>query len=165
MVSKYRAKKVEMDGIKFDSKMESMYYKELKEMEQTHKILFFRLQPRYLLQDPFEKDGVKRRKIEYVGDFEVHHIDGSIETIDVKGAPPTEVFKLKRKLFDNKYPHKLTVITYQRDLGGWILYEEYERQQQLAKKRRKSLETSKRTEARNPRMAKKSHSRRVRYPR
>jgi hypothetical protein len=72
-----------------------------------------------LLQEAFEKNGRKFRKIEYVADFEVHHLDGSIEVIDVKGME-TEAFKIKRKLFEKKYPHKLSLITYSQMDGGWI---------------------------------------------
>lgn len=126
MVSKYRAKKVEMDGIKFDSKLEAKYYLELKTMQENERILFFRIQPRYILQEPFEKNGKKYRKLEYVSDFEIHHVDGSIEVIDVKGFE-TEAFKIKKKLFENKYPHKLSLITYIKKFGGWVTLDEAKR--------------------------------------
>lgn len=107
--SKYGNRKVTLDGYTFDSIAESKYYSELKMREKAGEILFFRLQPMYMLQEAFEKDGVKHRKIEYVADFEIHHKDGSIETVDVKGMQ-TQVFKIKQKLFDKRYPHKLTLV-------------------------------------------------------
>lgn len=110
--SKYGNKKVEVDGIVFDSMAESIYYTQLKLREKAREILFFRLQPRYLLQEDFEKNGVKHRRIDYVADFEIHHLNGSIEVIDVKGHI-TETAKLKFKLFNNKYPHKLTLVKYE----------------------------------------------------
>lgn len=113
-LSKYRNKKVELDGIIFDSKAEAKFYSQLKLRERAGEILFFRLQPRYRLMDPFEKDGVKHRAIDYVADFEIHHKDGSIETVDVKGAPLTQVFKIKEKLFNKKFPHKLTLVKWER---------------------------------------------------
>lgn len=64
---------------------------------------------RYLLQEKFEKDGKKHRQIEYNAGFEVHHKDGAIEVVDVKGTM-TQVFALKRKLFEKKYPHKLSLV-------------------------------------------------------
>lgn len=116
--SKYRNKKVEIDGHTFDSKAEARYYSELKLREKAKDILFFRLQPRYRLLDGFEKDGVRHRPIDYVADFEIHHLDGSIEVVDVKGAPLTQVFRIKEKMFCKKYPHKLTLVRWER--GSFI---------------------------------------------
>ena len=107
--SKYGNRKIEVEGITFDSKAEARYYQELKLMKRAEEILFFRLQPRYRLQEGFEKDGVKHRPIDYVADFEIHHTDGSIEVVDVKGMQ-TQVFKIKQKMFNRKYPHKLTLV-------------------------------------------------------
>src|SRR5690606_26292284 len=109
--SKYKNKKVEIDGHVFDSIAESKYYKQLKWLEEHKQILFFRLQPCYILQEAFEKNGVKHRRIDYIADFEIHHKDGSIETIDVKGHL-TDVFRMKEKLFNKIYPHKLTLVKY-----------------------------------------------------
>lgn len=116
--SKYKNKKVTLDGHNFDSKMEARYYQQLVWLKQAKHIKSFKLQPRYLLQEAFEKDGVKYRKIEYVADFEIHNLDGSIEIVDVKGAE-TKEFLIKKKLFHAKYPHKLTLITYDK-AHGWI---------------------------------------------
>ncbi len=110
--SKYGNKKVELDGYVFDSVAESKYYQQLKWLEEHKEILFFRIQPRYLLLDAFEKDGKRHRRMDYIADFEIHHNDGSIEVVDVKGAL-TQVFRIKQKLFHHKYPHKLTLIKYQ----------------------------------------------------
>lgn len=107
--SKYGNRKVEIDGHTFDSKAEARYYSELKLREKAGEILFFKLQPRYRLQHSFEKDGKKHRAIDYIADFEIHHQDGSIEVVDVKGYK-TEVFKIKQKLFNKKFPHKLTLV-------------------------------------------------------
>jgi len=81
--SKYRNKKVEIDRHVFDSIAESKYYEQLKWLEANKQILFFQIQPRYLLQEAFEKGGKTHRKIEYIADFEVHNTDGSIEVVDV----------------------------------------------------------------------------------
>lgn len=114
--SKYGNKKVELDGHVFDSQAEVKYYQQLKWLQAHGDILLFRLQPRYLLQEAFEKDGKKHRRIDYIADFEVHHKDGSIEVVDIKGFE-TEVFKIKRKLFEKKYPHKLSVIALDKTFG------------------------------------------------
>lgn len=130
--TKYKNKKVEIDGYIFDSKIEGQYYLYLKEQQEKKKILFFRLQPRYLLQEAFKRDGESIRKIEYISDFEVHHLDGSIETVDVKGHETVE-FKIKKKLFLNKYPHKLTLCTYSMIDGGWITLKELAKARKLRK--------------------------------
>lgn len=109
--SKYGNRKVELDGHVFDSVAESKYYQQLKWLEANKQINFFRCQPRYRLQDGFEKAGKKHRPIDYIADFEIHHIDGSIEVVDVKGAL-TDVFRLKQKLFEKKYPHNLKLVKY-----------------------------------------------------
>ncbi|MEK4029324.1 DUF1064 domain-containing protein [Pseudobacillus sp. FSL P4-0506] len=106
-----------MDGITFDSKAEAKYYEHLKRLQTNDQILFFRTQPRYLLQEAFTKNGIMHRKIEYVADFEVHRKNGSIEVVDIKGVE-TEVFKVKRKLFEKRYPHILRLLTYSPDHEG-----------------------------------------------
>lgn len=116
MRNKYGNIKVEVDGIKFASKSEAKYYEQLKWLKQAKQIKSFKLQPRYLLQEAFKKNGRTIRKIEYVADFEVKHLDGSIEVIDCKGVE-TEAFKLKRKWFDRLYLYRLSVISYDENLG------------------------------------------------
>ena len=111
--SKYGNKKVKIDGLTFDSKAEALYYSKLKKMHERGEILFFRTQPRYRLLDGFEKDGKRHRPIDYIADFEVHHLDGSIEVIDIKGYK-TDVFRIKEKMFNKKYPHKLTILKLKR---------------------------------------------------
>lgn len=131
--TKYNSKKVELDGNVFDSQIEARYYEQLKRLQEHKEILFFRLQPRYLLQEAFKKNGKTYRKIEYIADFEIHHLDGSIEVVDVKGME-TEAFKIKKKLFEKKYPHKLSLITYVKKYGGWIELEELKKRRKQAKK-------------------------------
>ena len=111
--NKYNAKETVVDNIKFHSRAEARYYSHLKLMEKAGEILFFRLQPRYRLLDGFEKHGKRHRPIDYVADFEIHHKDGSIEVVDVKGMQ-TQVFKIKEKMFNAKYPHKLTLVKWER---------------------------------------------------
>lgn len=133
MATKYNSKKVELDGIVFDSQIEARYYEQLKWLQEHKEILFFRLQPKYLLQEAFKKNGRTYRKIEYIADFEIHHLDGTIEVVDVKGME-TEAFKIKKKLFEKKYPHKLSLVTYVKKYGGWIELEELKKRRKQAKK-------------------------------
>jgi hypothetical protein len=134
VATKYNSKKIEVDGHVFDSKIEARYYEHLKRLEKAGEILFFRLQPRYLLQPAFKKDGKTYRKIEYIADFEVHHTDGTIEVVDVKGYE-TEAFKIKKKLFNKIYPHKLSLITYVKKYGGWIDLDRLKELRKQAKKK------------------------------
>lgn len=101
-MSKYHNKKVQVDMYVFDSIAESRRYKELKLLEQAGEISELELQPRFLLQERFKKNGKTFRKIEYIADFQYIE-NGRLVIEDVKGKE-TEVFKLKRKLFEHEYP-------------------------------------------------------------
>lgn len=101
-MNKYHNKKVQIDMYVFDSIAESRRYKELKLLERAGEISELELQPRFLLQEGFKKNGKTFRKIEYIADFKYIE-NGKIVIEDVKGKE-TEVFKLKRKLFEHEYP-------------------------------------------------------------
>lgn len=106
--SKYNNIKTEVDGIKFDSRKEADYYCQLKLLKRAGEIRDFGLQPRYELQPTFKKDGTTHRSITYVADFVVVNNDGTTDVIDVKAAKnfKTDVYKIKKKLFEYKYPDK-----------------------------------------------------------
>lgn len=133
-MAKYKAKKATVDGIEFDSKAEAKYYLYLKELEEKGEIISFHLQPEFVLQEAFEKDGKKFREIKYIADFKVHYKDGTVEVIDVKGYE-TPDFKIKRKLFEKKYPYNLTLMKYVKKYGGWISTDEWKRLKRKEKKR------------------------------
>ena len=114
MRNKYGAKKTKVDGVIFDSGMEAEFYALLKDSKE---VVCFELQPRYLLQEAFKKEGKTIRKIEYVADFKVLYKDKTFEVIDVKGQV-TDVFKLKKKLFDKRYP-ELKLILIRKTRGTW----------------------------------------------
>ena len=104
--SKYKAKKVVVDGITFDSKKEARRYKELKLLERAGVIKDLVLQPSFLLQDKFKYKDKTEHKIKYIADFK--YLDtktGKTVVEDVKGYK-TDVYKLKRKLFLKKYGDK-----------------------------------------------------------
>ena len=100
-MNKYRNKKVQVDMYVFDSIAESRRYKELKLLEKAGKIQNLELQPHFLLQEAFKKNGRTFRKIEYIADFKYIE-NGKTIVEDVKGIQ-TDVFKLKYKLFEKKY--------------------------------------------------------------
>ncbi len=101
--SKYRNIKTTVDGIEFDSKKEAEYYCKLKLLKQAGEIKDFGLQQRYELLPTFKKNGTTYRSITYVADFVIVNNDGTTEVVDVKGVE-TQVFKIKQKLFEHKYP-------------------------------------------------------------
>lgn len=89
---KYGAVRVELDGIKFDSKAEGRYYLQLKQRVAQGEVLVF------LRQVPFHLPGGVR----YVCDFQEFHADGSVHFIDVKGMQ-TPTFKAKKKMVESLY--------------------------------------------------------------
>ncbi len=101
--SKYKNKKIELDGIKFDSELELRRYQELKLLERAGAIKDLRRQVRFELQTSYKKNNKTIRGIYYVADF-VYYSFSERKTIveDTKGYK-TEVYKLKKKLFEYKY--------------------------------------------------------------
>lgn len=112
MTTKYKASKVEYDGIKFDSKLESNIYKRLKELG-----IQCVLQPKFKLQESFRYQGKAVREINYVADFAVF-IGNRSYIIDAKGME-TPVFKLKRKLFMFKYGTDIVLIKSVKHFNTW----------------------------------------------
>lgn len=102
--NKFRAKKTTVDGITFDSKKEADYYCELCMRRCAGEVVDFDLQVPFELQPSFKWQGKTIRAIKYVADFVVQNRDGSEEVIDVKGVR-TETYKVKKKLFQYKYPN------------------------------------------------------------
>lgn len=100
--SKYNNKKIEVDGIVFDSKKEAQRYKELYLLVRAKEISCLILQPRFVLQDRFVYGGRVQRKIEYIADFKYKEKDGTEVVEDVKGDK-TPVYMIKKKLFLKKY--------------------------------------------------------------
>ncbi|WP_188066666.1 DUF1064 domain-containing protein [Brevibacillus brevis] len=124
---KYNNKITYVDGIKFDSKAESEYYLVLKEKLARGEIQDMRLQPVFVLQDKCTRNGKNLQAITYKADFEVLHLDGTLEIIDIKGDE-TEAFKLKAKMFQYRYPNlKLTLLKQVKKYGGWITTDEYKK--------------------------------------
>ena len=102
--SKYHSKKIIIDGIKFDSIREGKRYEELKILEKAGLIKDIELQKEFILQPSFKKNGKTYRSIKYIADF--YYYDNHLKKYvveDTKGYR-TEVYKLKKKLFEFKYP-------------------------------------------------------------
>jgi len=101
--SKYRNEKTRVDGITFDSQAEARRYSELKALQTAGEVQWFIRQPRFLLQEGFQKGDITFGKIEYVADFLICWADGSITVEDVKGMRTRE-YRMKRNMFEKRYP-------------------------------------------------------------
>ena len=111
MYRKYHNTKTVADGIKFDSRLEAERYAQLKLMERAGAIRDLELQPEYELIPSFKKDGKTWRRTVYKADFRYILAEGDRIIIeDVKGSTAviTDVFRLKQKLFEYRYP-ELTI--------------------------------------------------------
>lgn len=113
--SKYKAKKVTVDGIEFDSKKEAAHYQELKLLERAGKIKNLQLQVPFVLipaqyeecieytQKNHKEKKVKKlveKKLSYIADF-VFEQDGKTIVEDVKGYRQSGAYStyvIKRKL-------------------------------------------------------------------
>lgn len=100
---KYGNQPKNIDGHVFASKAEARRYQELSLMEKAGVIRDLRLQPEYELIPKFKKGNKTYRKTAYIADFEYKE-NGRTVVEDVKGFA-TDVYKLKKKLFEYKYPN------------------------------------------------------------
>lgn len=119
MYRKYHNKKTVADGIKFDSRLEAERYAQLKLMERAGAIRDLELQPEYELIPSFKKDGKTWRRTVYKADFRYILAEGDRIIIeDVKGSTAviTDVFRLKQKLFEYRYPELTIKIVTRRDM-------------------------------------------------
>ena len=101
---KFKNKKVELDGHKFDSKAEARRYEELKLQAQTQRIVDLRLQVPFELIPAQRIDGrCVERSCRFVADF-TYLESGVLVVEDVKSPITiTPVYIVKRKLLLQKY--------------------------------------------------------------
>ena len=115
MYRKYHNTKPGADGIKFDSKLEAERYAQLKILERAGVIRDLELQPSFELLPSFRKNDKTWRKTVYKADFRyILCEDDRIIIEDIKGsiAVITDVFRLKQKLFEYKYPdYTISIVT------------------------------------------------------
>lgn len=101
---KYRNTPTTVAGLKFDSKAEARRYLYLWGQYGAGQIHDLKLQPEFTLQEAYTTPtGERVRAIRYRADFSYER-DGETIVEDVKGME-TKEFKLKAKLFAEKYPH------------------------------------------------------------
>lgn len=98
-LSKYRNRKVEYDGHKFDSEFERDRYAELKLLERAGDISDLKLQPVFELIPPIKEDGkTVQRAVRYRADFSYLR-NGELIVEDTKSeASVTSTYILKKKL-------------------------------------------------------------------
>lgn len=112
MKNKYNAKKVVYDDLTFDSKMELNIYKRLKELEKDNIIYNLDRQVKFELIAKNDK----YRACNYIADF-VFCTKSKHYIIDVKGLVLPE-FKIKQKIFYDKYKEEITIVKSVKDLDS-----------------------------------------------
>lgn len=96
---KFKARRTNVDGIKFSSKKEANRYNILKLLQKSGDILFF------LRQVPFHLPG----GVKYICDFLIFWANGDVTIEDVKGFK-TEIYKAKKKMVEALYPVEISEI-------------------------------------------------------
>ena len=106
--NKYGAKRVILDGIRFDSQFESEVYLELKARLKVGQIVGL------FCHHPFNLYGSDARVVcIHKVDFLCVMPDGTKEAHEAKGAE-TALWRLKRKLFEASYPEIPYIVHYKR---------------------------------------------------
>lgn len=101
--SKYRNTKVEYKGIKFDSVKEMKHYQLLEYLEKKGDIRELKLQVPFELIPTYKINNKTIRKTQYIADFTyITAKDNKTHIVDTKGFR-TDVYKLKKKMFEYKY--------------------------------------------------------------
>lgn len=136
-MSKYKSKRVEYDGIMFDSKAEAEYYMMLMELKDKGEIKSVICHPKYELIPKFRKN----MAIKYISDFEIEYSDGKVLVVDVKGMA-TETAKIKRKMFDYFHRDKELIWVVKNikhgNEYGFIEYNELEKIRRENRKKKKA---------------------------
>ena len=101
--SKYRAVKMTLDGVRFDSKREALEYARLKMLQGAKLITNLERQTVF----PIEING--KRVCEYRADFTWTDETGARRAIDIKGFD-TPVSRLKRKLVEAVHGIEIEIV-------------------------------------------------------
>lgn len=100
--SKYRSRKVTVDGVTFDSKKELNRWRELRQLERAGEITQLQRQVRFELIPSQRIDGkVIERSCNYIADF-TYYKNGEYIVEDTKGFKTAE-YVIKRKLMLHKH--------------------------------------------------------------
>ena len=103
--NKYRNKKTEIYGHKFDSLKEAKRYIDLSLLERIEEIHDLELQPKFLIVPAVTWNGKKLRARYYIADFRYKQNGNTIvEDVKSKFTAKNPVYTLKRQLFLIRYP-------------------------------------------------------------
>lgn len=106
-MSKYRSRKVTVDGIEFDSRREAMRYRHLQLMLRAGEIANLKMQVAFeLIPSQIKPSGGRERAVTYTADFVYNDKDGNQIVEDVKGVR-TQQYIIRRKLM--LYVHGIEV--------------------------------------------------------
>lgn len=97
--NKFHAIQTVFEGIKFGSKKEAKYFRELQVLQKVGEVQFF------LRQVPFDLPG----KVRHFVDFAVFRTEGVVDFVEIKGRD-LPLGKLKRKQVEDLYQIKITVV-------------------------------------------------------
>jgi hypothetical protein len=114
-------------GMVFDSALEMRYYRDyIMPRIGSGEIIKCQRQVRYILQEGYTYKEHKYLPIYYDADFVITYNDGREVVVDIKGFPEP-VARLKRKIFQYKYPDiDFQWVTYSvKYLNGWGLYDDF----------------------------------------
>jgi hypothetical protein len=103
-MQKYKNVKTSIDGIVFDSKKEATRYIELKLLERAREITDLKLQPKFVLQEAFKKNGTNYPAITYKADFMYTDMKTGLTVIEDTKGFITKDFRLKQKMFEKIFP-------------------------------------------------------------
>lgn len=103
-MNKYGNKKIVLDGVEFDSQLESNRYLELKLLERAGEIKDLRRQVNFELQTSYTKNNKIIKPIYYVADFVYYDVRKGKKIVEDTKGFKTEVYRLKKKIFEYKYP-------------------------------------------------------------
>lgn len=106
IVTKYRAKKTEIDGIVFDSGKEARQYLIYKNLENDGEIKNLRTQVKY----PFVYEN--KKMFTYIADFVYEDKENKTHVIDVKSNVTAKlpIFRLKKKLIEAQYGIEIEIV-------------------------------------------------------
>jgi hypothetical protein len=119
--------KLDIDGVRCDSRMEGEYLSELQQLKREGAIMDIECHPSFDLQSG----------ITYIADFKITFSDGKKVIVDVKGFE-TAAFRMKSKMFKSNYPDlELRIIT--KYCGRWMSTKEVKQAKSTHKKAVKKL--------------------------
>lgn len=113
-MNKYKNKKIVIDGIEFDSRLEANRYCQLKILERAREIKDLRRQVEFIIQPSYKKNNKTIRAIKYIADFVYYDVKKKKTIIEDTKGFKNEVYRIKKKIFEYKYP-ELEIVEIRRE--------------------------------------------------